>query len=128
MSGIHEHINKLEDGYSALLNEDAKNFSGGQKQRLDLARMMIKGAPILIFDEPTSSLDAVSENKFNRTLHKINEKNNVTTVIVSHRLSTIKNADKIIILNDGVVQDIGQHKELLSNNAWYASACKRQND
>jgi len=101
-------------------------LSGGQRQRLDLARALIKEAPILILDEPTSNLDAESEEMFKRVLARINNKTNTTIIVVAHRLASIADADNIIVLKKGEIEAYGTHVELLSKGGWYSKAWKMQ--
>ncbi|MDP7393150.1 MAG: hypothetical protein QGH07_15125, partial [Alphaproteobacteria bacterium] len=96
--------------------------------RIDLARALVKSAPILILDEPTSNLDANSEDIFRQTLAKIGGALNVTILVVAHRLSTVAGADKIIVLKDGYVDDVATHSELMSADGWYADVYRKQHN
>lgn len=109
-------IEKLEDGYSQPVSQGGKNFSGGQKQRLSIARAIAKKPEILIFDDSFSALDFKTD-KAVRSAIKKNTKN-VTTIIVAQRINTIKNADKIIVLDDGKIVGMGKHDELLKNKVY----------
>ena len=122
LAGAEYFINKLPARFDTIIGEDAVKLSGGQRQRLDLARALIKKSSILILDEPTSNLDAESEEKFKQVLNKIRKEKNTTIVIVAHRLASISDADNIIVLNKGTVDEFGTHSELLSQNGWYAKA------
>jgi ABC-type multidrug transport system fused ATPase/permease subunit len=124
LAGAEEFINQLPQGFDTILGEDAIRVSGGQRQRLDLARALIKKTSILIMDEPTSNLDAESEDLFKKSLDKIHKETKITIIIVTHRLAGVKNADKIIVLNKGKVEAVGRHAELLKQNGWYAKAWK----
>jgi ABC-type multidrug transport system fused ATPase/permease subunit len=126
LSGAIDFIDDLPEKFDTLVGEDAINFSGGQRQRLDLARALIQKAPILILDEPTSNLDADAEESFNKTLVKIANKTNTTIVIIAHRLSGISAADQIIVLNKGKVEDTGNHEKLMNSSGWYSSAWRKQ--
>jgi ABC-type multidrug transport system fused ATPase/permease subunit len=126
LAGAEDFINKLPQGFDTVLSDDAINISGGQRQRLDLARALLKGAPILILDEPTSNLDAESESVFKKTLAKIQKDTNTTIIIIVHKLSSIVDADKIIVLNQGAIDSIGAHSELLYHDGWYKKAWKMQ--
>ncbi len=126
MAGAEGFINRLPQRLDTVLGEEATNLSGGQRQRLDLARALIKKSPILILDEPTSNLDAESEELFKQAIYKIRKKTNTTIIIIAHRLASIHNADNIIVLNNGKVDEFGVHLELLSQNGWYAKAWKMQ--
>jgi len=127
LSGSKEFINQLPKGLKTNLGEDAVKLSGGQRQRLDLARALVGKAKILILDEPTSNLDAESEERFKQVLSKIRKDTNTTIIIVAHRLASIVDANQIVILNQGVVEAIGKHAELLKQQGWYAKAWKIQN-
>ena len=108
-----EFITNLPNGYDTMLNETGKNLSGGQQQRLAIARALVKRAPILVMDEATSSLDAVSENKIKQAINEL--RGDVTQILIAHRLSTIEHADKILFLEDGELVDQGTKDELLAN-------------
>jgi putative ABC transport system ATP-binding protein len=107
----HEFIEKLPKGYDTYLSEGGKNLSGGQQQRLTIARALIKKSPLLIMDEATSSLDALSEHYIKETIQNL--KNEVTQIVIAHRLSTIENADKILFLEKGELVAQGTKDELL---------------
>ncbi len=126
LAGAEEFINQLPQGIDTILGEDAIKLSGGQRQRLDLARVLVKKTPILILDEPTSSLDVESESLFKQVLYKIRKERSTTIIIVSHRLASIFDADNIVVLNQGRVDGYGKHLDLLSQNGWYAKAWKTQ--
>ena len=126
MSGSEEFINGLPDGLNTILEENAINLSGGQRQRLDLARVLVKDAKILILDEPTSNLDLKSEKIFNEVLATIRNKMDITVVIITHRLKSVVNADQIIVINQGRVENKGKHFELLEQKGWYAKAFNSQ--
>jgi len=118
-AGIHDFIVGLPDGYDTAVGEQGVNFSEGQKQRLSIARTLIKNPDILVMDEPTSSLDFLLEKSiFDELPNQVIEK---TLFIAAHRLSTIKMADRIIVLNAKHLEDIGTHQELLSRNDYYRS-------
>jgi ATP-binding cassette subfamily C protein len=116
-SGILEFIQSHPDGFDAHLHERAKNISEGQIQRLAIARALLKGTPILIMDEPTSNVDAENEMKVIETLQKISKTR--TTLLITHRLSTMMGSDKIYVLNDGVIIEEGKHEELLRSDTFY---------
>ena len=126
LSGAMDFISKLPQGFDTVLGEDAIRLSGGQRQRLDLARALIKKSPILILDEPTSNLDVESEDIFMKAIKRIREETKTTLIIVSHRLASISNADNIVVLNKGSVEQSGNHSELLSVSGWYARAWSKQ--
>ena len=122
LAGAISFIENLPDGFSTHSGEAAQRLSGGERQRLDLARTIMRGAGVLIFDEPTSNLDALSEEAFRRTIKRIHEDTGATIILVGHRLSTVAMADKIVVMNAGRVVEAGTHSELLASNGWYASA------
>jgi len=124
MSGAEEFVNKLPQGIETIIGEDAIRLSGGQRQRLDLSRALVKKVPILILDEPTSGLDVESENLFMQALQRIRSETNITIIIITHRLISIADADQIVVLNQGIVEETGKHNELLKKKGWYAKAWK----
>ena len=126
IAGAEEFINKLPQGIETVIGEDAIRLSGGQRQRLDLARALVRKASILILDEPTSNLDAESEDLFRQALQRIRSEMNITIIIVAHRLAGIANADQIVVLNQGTVEETGKHNELLKKKGWYTKAWKAQ--
>lgn len=113
-SGLEELVEGLPEGLNTKVGERGSLLSGGQKQRLSLARAIIKDAPILILDEATSALDPITETKINESVLKTGK--NQTILIISHRLSTVLSADKIIVLENGAIVEQGGHAELLENN------------
>jgi ABC-type multidrug transport system fused ATPase/permease subunit len=126
LAGVGEFINNLKDGYDTNLGEEAIKLSGGQRQRLDLARALVRKSSVLILDEPTSNLDAESEDKFNVVMDRIRKETTTTIIIVTHSLRSALTADKIVVLNGGEVEAIGKHNELVIGDSWYASAWKLQ--
>ena len=126
LAGAIDFINQLPQGFDTVLGEDAIKLSGGQRQRLDLARALVRKAPILILDEPTSNLDAESEDMFKQVLYGIRKETNTTIIIVAHRLASISNADNIVVLNKGMIEAFGVHSDLLNQNGWYSKAWRMQ--
>ena len=120
----HDFISKLPDGYNTVLAEGGTSLSGGEKQRIAIARAILKNAPILLLDESTASLDADNEERINRALdHLMKGK---TVFVIAHRLNTIQNADQIILLNNGNIEEIGTHLELLKKRGHYYSMIQEQ--
>lgn len=118
LANIHEFITALPDGYDSEVGERGVKLSGGQKQRISIARAFLKNPPILILDEATSALDNVTEMQIQSSLEKLSEGR--TTVVVAHRLTTIKNADEIIVISDGKIKERGTHEQLLEQGGEYA--------
>jgi ATP-binding cassette subfamily B protein len=123
-ANIHDFIAALPDGYDTIVGERGFRLSGGEKQRLAIARALLKDPRILILDEATSHLDAASEHLIQQELGTLLKGR--TAVIIAHRLSTILNADKIVVLDAGRVVEVGSHGELLRNGGLYASLYERQ--
>ena len=121
---VMEFVAKLPNGLDSMIGQDGVMLSGGQRQRLAIARAILKNAPILILDEATSALDTESERYIQEALANIMR--HCTTLVVAHRLSTIENADKILVLEQGEIVEFGTHKELMDNNSRYASLQQSQ--
>ena len=119
-------IAKLKDGYDTKIDPSKIKFSGGEKQRLSIARAILRDSPILLLDEPTSALDAQSENQIRKALDELSK--NRTTLIIAHRLSTILDADQIIVMDQGKIVDQGTHAELLERGGIYAELFNLQFD
>ena len=124
MAGADEFIENLPQRYDTILEEGAVNLSGGQKQRLSIARALLRRPRIIIFDEATSALDPDSEAIVIQNLSRIAQGR--TTIVISHRLQTIRNADFIIVVEDGRFADRGTHSELLSRNLTYRQLWSQQ--
>lgn len=116
IAGVEEFVGALADGYNTVVGERGANLSDGQKQRVALARALIRKPKILILDEATSALDSATEEKFFDRLKKLE----MTVIVISHRLSTIRKADRVILLHDGQVLQTGKHEELLTGCQQYA--------
>ena len=122
--GLHDFIQTLPNNYQTLIRENSVNFSGGQQQKIAIARAIYKNPEILILDESTSALDIESEQYIINVIKKLNN-DKKTIIIIAHRLSTIKNADKIIVLDKGEVKESGTHNELLAiENGFYKKLYK----
>lgn len=121
---VDEFVQRLEHGYDSIVGERGVMLSGGQKQRVAIARALLKDAPILLLDEATSALDAESETKVQQALERLMVGR--TTLVIAHRLATIKNANRILVLEDGKVIDEGTHDELVAKEGRYAELAKLQ--
>ena len=119
----HDFITRLPKGYETEVAEAGRSLSGGERQRLSVARALLKNAPILILDEPTSSLDAISEEIVFAALKRLRAGR--TTIVIAHRLSTVRNADRILVLDAGRIAAEGRHDELLKSNLLYRRMCAR---
>ncbi|MBJ7534727.1 ABC transporter ATP-binding protein [Rhodomicrobium vannielii ATCC 17100] len=123
-ANAHDFIERLPEGYDTRLGDRGMRLSGGQRQRVALARAILRDAPILLLDEATSALDAESERLVQEALAKFSESR--TTLVIAHRLSTVKNADMICVMEDGCITEKGTHAELLARDGDYAQFCKSQ--
>ena len=119
-----EFIEKLPDKYNTLIGENGVRLSGGEKQRLSIARAILKKSPIILLDEATSSLDAETENKIQKAINFLTQGR--TTIVIAHRLSTILNSDKIYVIDKGNVTDFGKHEDLLSSSKIYKNFYEKQ--
>lgn len=122
LSGADEFINELPDGYNSYVGERGIMLSGGQKQRISIARVFLKNPPILILDEATSALDNESEKLVQKSLERLAKGR--TTFTIAHRLTTIKNADRILVLTDKGIEESGSHKELMEKGGIYSEFYK----
>ncbi len=117
-------IRTLPDGYNMIINEEANNISGGQKQLLTIARAILANPKVLILDEATSNVDTRTEELIQKAMDKVMEGR--TSFIIAHRLSTIKNADLILVMNEGDIVEVGRHEELLKKKGFYAKIYNSQ--
>tara|TARA_B100002051_G_scaffold275446_1_gene319533 strand:- start:1207 stop:2091 length:885 start_codon:yes stop_codon:yes gene_type:complete len=123
-AALSDFVAGLPDGLDTPVGERGMRLSGGQRQRVAIARAFLKDAPILILDEATSHLDAISEQKVRQALEEL--MHDRTTVIIAHRLSTVRDADKIVAMEDGRIAEQGSHAELLARGGLYANLVQRQ--
>ena len=124
LSMSEDFIKKLDKGFNTLVGENGIRLSGGEKQRISIARAFLRKSKIILLDEPTSSLDSETEDKIQLALKKLTE--NKTTIVIAHRLSTIQNSNKIFVIDNGKVVSIGTHKELLNNSNIYNNFYNKQ--
>lgn len=124
--GITDFIEKLPNGFQTMLGERGANLSGGQRQRLAIARALYRQPQILILDEATSALDSISERFVQQTIQLLRQEG-ITVILIAHRMSTIKNADKIIVLHEGKLMEEGTHQELLNTGGHYKTLWEQQN-
>jgi ABC-type multidrug transport system fused ATPase/permease subunit len=117
-AAAHEFITALPNGYDTIVGERGANLSGGERQRIALARAFLRDAPILLLDEATSALDAESEAKVQDALTCLARGR--TVLVIAHRLATVRDADRILVLDDGRVAEIGAHGDLMAKNGLYA--------
>ena len=117
LANIDEYIRTLPDGYDTCVGERGVKLSGGQKQRVAIARAFLKNPPVLILDEATSALDNATEMQIQEALSRLSEGR--TTIVVAHRLSTVKNADEIIVVDGGKIIERGTHSQLLKEDGLY---------
>lgn len=122
----YEFVQKLPNGANTIVGERGVKLSGGQRQRLAIARAILQNSPLLLLDEATSALDSISEQAIQKALHSLMK--NRTTIVIAHRLSTLRHLDKIIVLNKGKIAEQGSHDELLAQNGIYADLWQRQKD
>lgn len=120
-----DFIEKLENGFDTVIGENGKELSGGERQRISIARAFLKNSPILILDEIASSLDVDNEKKIQDSLNKLIK--NKTVIIISHRMKSIENVDKIVVIDDGKVESVGKHTELLKTSKVYKNLIEKTN-
>lgn len=123
-ANCHEFIEKLPDGYQTVIGENGSTLSGGECQRLSIARALLKNAPVILLDEATASLDVDNETKIQEAITRLVQ--GKTVLIIAHRLRTVESADKIVVLDGGVVTESGTHNELMQKNGLYHKLVKLQ--
>ena len=121
----HDFIEALPNGYDTLIGEGGATLSGGEKQRISIARAMLKDAPIVIFDETTANIDPENEDKLKAAIEELTK--NKTIIMIAHRLSTIRNADQILVLNNGKIEQRGNHEELMKQGGLYKTLINMKN-
>ena len=124
LAAAEDFILDLPQQYKTLIGENGSRLSGGEKQRLSIARAILKNSPIVLLDEATSSLDTESEEKVQNAMFNLTK--NRTTIVIAHRLSTIKKANHIIVMKNGNIVESGTHDELLKNSKVYENLYKKQ--
>ncbi len=123
---IHDHLAALPDGYDTVVGERGYRFSGGEKQRLAIARAVLRDPPILVLDEATSALDTQTEQAVQEAIDTLSAGR--TTITIAHRLSTIRDADEILVLDHGQIVERGSHDELLADGGYYSALVNRDAD
>ena len=124
LAEIYDDVMAMPDGFDTYVGERGTLLSGGQKQRISIARIFLKNPPVLILDEATSALDSVTEAKLQETFEALSKGR--TTIIIAHRLSTVRNADRIAVIENGRVAELGSHRQLMEKNGAYAQLVRTQ--
>ena len=124
-AACHDFIMSLPNGYDTVVGEGGSTLSGGEKQRISIARALLKDAPVILLDEATSSLDPENEVLIQQAISALVE--DKTVIVIAHRLQSVCNADQIVVLDGGCVEEIGNHEQLLEKNGLYAKLWNEQN-
>ena len=122
----NEFIAKLPQGYQTMIGENGSTLSGGERQRISIARALLKDAPIILLDEATASLDAENETEIQQAISRLVERK--TVLIIAHRMRTVENADKIVVLSDGTVAETGTPEELLKHYGIFSRMVQLQTE
>ena len=123
LANVDEIVAKMPDGYETLIGENGSKLSGGERQRISIARAFLKDAPIILLDEISASLDVENEMDIQKSINKLIE--NKTVIIISHRMKSIENADKIVVMDDGKVVSAGKHDELMKSSKLYGDMVRK---
>ena len=123
-AAAHDFILEQPNGYDTVVGESGGRLSGGQRQRISIARAILRDAPVLLLDEATSALDASSEQQIQKALDELAQGR--TTIVVAHRLSTVQNADMLLVMDQGEIVERGTHQDLMKKDGLYASLCTLQ--
>ena len=126
IAGAHDFIVKLPDGYQTMIGFGYKDLSGGERQRISIARSILRNPKILILDEATAAMDTETERKIQTAIEKLSKGR--TTITIAHRLSTLRDADKLIVIENGKVPEAGTHLELINKKGIYYKLYKLQMD
>jgi ATP-binding cassette subfamily B protein len=119
-------LNRADKGLDSMIGEGGVKVSGGEKQRLSIARALLRNPSLLVFDEATSALDSLTEEEISETVRSISEKGNHISILIAHRLSTVMHADRIHVLEKGVIVESGRHEELLDLKGLYYAMWRQQ--
>jgi len=125
-SASHSILAKADNGIHSIIGEGGIKISGGEKQRLSIARALLRKPQLLIFDEATSALDSITEEEITNTIKDISSTGNQITILIAHRLSTIMHADRIFVLEQGEIVETGSHEELLNEKGLYYAMWRQQ--
>jgi ATP-binding cassette subfamily B protein len=125
-AACHNLLKRAENGLDTVIGEGGMKISGGEKQRLSIARALLRNPKIFVFDEATSALDSLTEQEITSTVREVTENGDYITVMIAHRLSTIMHADRIYVLEKGEIIEVGKHSELLDDKGLYYAMWRQQ--